>query len=104
MGSLSSVTHNPADELRAMARELEADLALVEAQISATAARMLDVEGRAIAAVKRHDDRSARELLIEQAASAGELEQLDADAKVLRALLDEIREFFAEQGIASGHQ
>lgn len=87
---------DPAETLREIARELEGDLESVRGRISQIAGRMTETEAQAMAAIKNYDDRSARAALLAQQTLATEMAELDADAKVLRALLAEIQEFLDE--------
>lgn len=87
----------PAGRLREIAREFENELARITAQRSILEKRAAEAEASAMKAVRADDDRAARAALLEQWASTTELAQLEADAHVLRSLLDEVREFLSDQ-------
>ena len=96
--SSGKAKHAPADTLREIARELEAELEAVQAELSKNEKGAQEHEVRAMAAIKRGDDASARSALMEMKAFATEMGQLGADAHVLRSLLAEIHEFLAQHG------
>lgn len=94
--SRKKAQQHPADTLRAIARELEAELEVVRAELSKNEKGAQEHEVRAMAAVKRGDDRSARAALMEMKVFATEMGELGADAHVLQSLLAEIHEFLAQ--------
>jgi len=98
MNSPSDETANqaPADALREIARELEGELEVVQAELSKNERSAQTHEARAMAAIKRGDDQSARAALMEMNGCATEMGRLGADAHVLRSLLAEIHEFLTQ--------
>ena len=82
--------------MRDIARELEAELEVVETELSKNEKAAQKHEARAMAAIKRGDDGSARAALMEMKAFTTEMGKLGADAHVLRSLLAEIHEFLGQ--------
>ena len=81
------------DALRRAAADLEADLATILSDFERETARANTFETLAMAAIRKGDDRAARDALVKQKESAERLHQLDADATVLRAMLAELASF-----------
>jgi hypothetical protein len=81
------------ETLLEIARELESELASVDAQRAANERSATALEVKAMAAIRMGDDGSARARLMEMQTFIAEMGMLDADAHVLRSLLAEIREF-----------
>jgi len=82
-----------ADALRRAAADLEADLAAIRSDIEYETARATTFETLAMDAIRKGDDRAARDALVKQQESAERLHQLGADATVLRAMLAELASF-----------
>jgi hypothetical protein len=76
-------------QLRAATQDLEADLASVLDKMQAARTQADALEVQAMAAVRRGDDVAARSALLERESVAAACEQLEADAKVIRAMLAE---------------
>ena len=102
LGSGTGAGQDPAETLREIARELEGELTIVEAQRAKNEKRALDSEASAMAAIRNGDGAAAHVELTEMKTFANEMGRLDADAHVLRVLLAEIREFLDEHSSASG--
>ena len=81
------------DALRRAAADLEADLATILSDFERETARANTFETLAMDAIRKGDDRAARDALLKQKESAERLHQLDADATVLRAMLAELASF-----------
>jgi len=81
------------DALRRAAADLEADLTTIRSDFERETARANTFETLAMAAIRKGDDRAARDALVKQKESAERLHQLDADATVLRAMLAELASF-----------
>jgi len=81
------------DALRRAAADLEADLAAIRSDFEREAARATTFETLAMNAIRKGDDRAARDALVKQRESAERLHQLDADATVLCAMLAELASF-----------
>jgi len=81
------------DALRRAAADLEADLAAIRSDFEREAARATTFETLAMNAIRKGDDRAARDALVKQRESDERLHQLDADATVLRAMLAELASF-----------
>jgi electron transfer flavoprotein alpha subunit len=75
--------------LRSATEALEADLAGVLEKLRAAVAQADAFELQAMAAVQRGDDVAARSALLEREPVVAACEQLEADAKVVRAMLAE---------------
>lgn len=84
------------DELERAAQRLERELAEVASNRAIVARRLADFEKRAREATREAHDVTARRLLMAQQECAETVEQLDADAKVLRAMLAECEDGLAE--------
>jgi flagellar hook-length control protein FliK len=76
-------------QLRRVTAELEADLASVREKLQAAVAQADVLERQAMAAVERRDDVAARSALLMREPVIATCEQLEADAKVIRAILAE---------------
>lgn len=88
----------PADPARILQSEiagLEARLAAAEQQVAEIQTAAAVAEQSAIDAVRAGDDRLARSALMKQRDYVEEAERIEADVAVLRALLDESRDFLA---------
>ena len=81
-----------ADALRRAAADLAADLAAILAEFERETARATAFETEAMHAIRRGDDRAARGALLKQQESADRIQQLDAEATVLRAILAHIQD------------
>jgi len=81
------------DALRRAAADLETDLATILSDFERETARANTFETLAMDAIRKGDDRAARDALVKQKESAERLHQLDADATVLRAMLAELASF-----------
>lgn len=77
------------DEFERAARRLEQEFAEVRSNRAIVARRLADVEKRATNAMREGHDATARRLSMAQRECAETLRQLDADAKVLGAMLAE---------------
>ena len=89
----SATGTSDADALRRAAADLEADLAAILSDFEHETARANTFETLAMDAIRKGDDRAARDALVKQKESAERLHQLDADATVLRAMLAELASF-----------
>jgi phage shock protein A len=87
---------DPLGALQSAARELETDLAAIEARLLSEGARAAACEARAMAAIRKADDAAARNALRERQQIVEGLEQLEADTTVLRAMLAECRLVLAQ--------
>lgn len=95
-GRAGGRTTDPVTELQQIAQSLEADLADALKKFSEAAMRGADLEARAMKAIHGGNDFTARRLLLAQQECMETLAQLDADAKVVRALLIECEEVIGE--------
>src|SRR5690349_22526264 len=86
-------------ELRRVTAELESDLAAVLEERQAEAARADATETRAMASVRGGDDAGARAALLDHNAIVVRLEQLEAEAHVIRAMLAECARVLADDTI-----
>ena len=93
----------PADPVRVLQAEiagLEAGIAAAEQQISEIRAAAAATEHSAMEAIRAGDDRLARSALMELRDRVDEAKRMEADVAVLRALLDESRDFLARKDLA----
>ena len=86
-------------QLRRAMQDLEADLASVLDKLQAALAEADALELQAMTAVRRGDDVAARSALLEREPVTAAYEQLEADAKVIRAMLAECAVVLAERPI-----
>ena len=84
-------------QLRRAAQDLEADLASILDKLQAALAQADALELQAMTAVRRGDDVAARSALLEREPVAAACEQLEADAKVIRAMLAECALVLADE-------
>jgi electron transfer flavoprotein alpha subunit len=84
-------------QLRRATEELEADLASVLNELQTALAQAGALELQAMTAVQRGDDVAARSAILEREPVAAACEQLEADAKVIRAMLAECAIVLADQ-------
>jgi hypothetical protein len=82
-----------ADRLQAEIEALEGEMAESMRVLADAQARVAAAEARAIAAVRAGDDSAARAALLATQADAERVALIEADLKVLRAILDECHEF-----------
>ena len=75
------------DALRAAGADLEADLAAILGDLEGEVARATAFETLAMDAIRKGDDRAARDALLKQQQSTDRLQQLDAEATGLREML-----------------
>ena len=92
-----------ADALRRAAADLEADLATILADFEHEIGRANAFETLAMDAIRKGDDRAARDALSQQQESADRLQQLDAEATVLRAMIGECQLVQDEKGDPDSH-
>jgi hypothetical protein len=81
------------DELRAQVSTLETEMAASTRALADFEARAAAAEARAMEAIQMNDDGAARTALLEQRAFAEKATTAAADVSVLRAILDECRDF-----------
>jgi phage shock protein A len=94
----SPAERDPVVALRDAAHALEADLAAIEARLRTEATRAGEFETRAMAAIRAGDDATAYDALRQQQTFVETLQQLDADAAVVRGMLAECRAVLAQHG------
>jgi phage shock protein A len=85
-----------ASALRRAVADLAADLAAIGTNLAHEETRATAFETRAMDAIRKGDDRAAREALLAWQGSVDELHRLDAEATVLRAMLAECRALLDE--------
>jgi phage shock protein A len=95
VGRLRERPQNPVRVLEAEIAGLETGLAAAERQLVESRAAASEVEHVAMDAIRTGNDHLARAALLEQKTHAETVARLEADILVLRALLDESREFLA---------
>ena len=86
-------------ELRRVTEELESDLAAIVEQLQGEALRADALEARAMAAVRGGDDAGARAALVDHNAVSARLEQIEAEANVIRAMLAECALVLADSAV-----
>lgn len=91
---LSARDTSDVDTLRRAAADLESDLAAILADYEHEVAGANAFETLAMDAIRRGDDRAARDALVKQQESADRFKQLDAEATVLREMLAECQVIF----------
>ena len=84
---------SPADKLQAEISALEGEMNESIQALEDVQARVAAAEVRAMEAIRAGDDRAARAALLATQADAERAASIAADLKVLRAILDECREF-----------
>lgn len=84
---------NAADQLRADMSALEEEMTASMQALADIKARAAAAEARAMDAICAGDDHAARAAVVEQQAHAEKAAAIEADLKVLRAILDECYEF-----------
>ena len=84
-------------QLRRATADLEADLASVLDKLQAALAQADALELQAMTAVRRGDDVAARSALLEREPVTAACDQLEADAKVIRAMLAECALVLADE-------
>ncbi len=89
----SDESATPADRLQAEISALEGDMNESIQVLDDVQARVAAAEVRAMEAIRAGDDRAARASLVAMQADAEQAALIAADLKVLRAILDECREF-----------
>ena len=89
----SDESASPADRLQAEISALEGEMTESIQVLADVQARVAAAEVRAMEAVRAGDDRAARASLVAMQADAERAALIAADLKVLRAILDECREF-----------
>ena len=89
----SDESASAADRLQTEISALEGELAESTQALADVHARVAAAEVRAMEAVRAGDDRAARASLVGMQADAERAASIAADLKVLRAILDECREF-----------
>ncbi len=89
----SDESASPADKLQAEISALEGEMAESIQALADVHARVAAAEVRAMEAIRAGDDRAARASLVGMQADAERAASIAADLKVLRAILDECREF-----------
>jgi len=89
----SDESASPADRLQAEISALEGDMNESIQVLADVQARVAAAEVRAMEAIRAGDDRAARASLVAMQADAERAALIAADLKVLRAILDECREF-----------
>ena len=82
-----------ADQFRTDIAALENDMAESTRALADLTKRAGVVEARAMTAIGAGDDRTARAFLLEYQAYAEKVAAIEADLKVLRAILDECHQF-----------
>jgi len=90
---LGQRTTEAAGELRQQIRELETELVAATRKLADARSRSETIERRAMDAVRAGDDRVARDALVELQPHVEEAALIEADIKVLRALLSECDDF-----------
>ena len=88
-----------AEELRTQIATLEAELADAERSLAALGPQMRAVEASAMNAIRSGKDYEARAFLIEQRSKIEDAAAIEADIKVLRAILDECYDFSRSMGL-----
>jgi hypothetical protein len=78
-------------DLRRALTDLEADLAATEKQLATATADASACEARAIERVRSGDDAGAKQALVDKSEAKGLAERLDAEAAVLKAMIEECR-------------
>ena len=86
-------------ELRRATEALESDLAAILEKRQIEAARAYALEVHAMAAVRRGDDAGARAALLDHEAVSARLEQIEAEADVVRAVLAECALALADSAV-----
>ena len=89
----SDESATPADRLQAEISAIEGDMNESIQVLADVQARVAAAEVRAMEAIRAGDDRAARASLVAMQADAERAALIAADLKVLRAILDECREF-----------
>jgi septation ring formation regulator EzrA len=84
------------DELRCTAlghhlADLERELSIARLEVSTVMAAARESEARAMGAIKRADDITARRALVEQMQHANARAALEADVEILDSMIDECR-------------
>ena len=82
---------DPAADLRKAMSDLESDLTETEKQLADAVAEVSACHTRAVAFVQEGKDIEARNALVDKGAAQALRDRLDADAAVLRAMIDECR-------------
>jgi electron transfer flavoprotein alpha subunit len=96
-GTIGADKAEAISQLRRATEELEADLASVLNELQTALAQAGALELQAMTAVQRGDDVAARSAILEREPVAAACEQLEADAKVIRAMLAECAIVLADQ-------
>jgi phage shock protein A len=86
------------DALRRLVIELEEELAALLVRVAHESVRAGEFEVRAMNALRRNDDWAAREALVRQRQVVDQLEELDAEVIVLRAMLADCRATLHQTG------
>jgi phage shock protein A len=97
-GSATKDTDSALAELREATRELTSDYDGLMATIEHARARAADFEAQAIEAVRRGDDAAAREALMRHEKQTTSLNNLLADAAVVRSMIEECERILVGRG------
>jgi hypothetical protein len=92
---------DPADQLRADISALDGEIADSQRALADFEKRTLAAEARAMEAIRIGDDHAARACLVEQQSHAEKAAGINADLKVLRAILTECNDFQLRLGDVS---
>ena len=94
----SDAVASGAPSLERAVRDLEADLANLLEQVALEVGRAEQLELRAMDAIRRGDDRGAREAVVAHQDAVDAMQRLEADATVVRAMIAECRAVLDQPG------